>query len=262
MTTTRTNSKTSAKIKWLDSHTAVVDGTTFLVTEVDGEYRGKVSNGERFILVKQGDFLRRSVELYRAKAPRNIIEIGIWQGGSAVFWNLVLRPDRQLVFDLYDRSVEPLHEFVIGPKRHGQMEIRFGVDQSDRRAVSELAADLFGSEPVDIIIDDGAHSYPETRAAFETLFPLLRPGGLYVIEDWAWGHIDAPWIKEFSRDRPALTNLVVELLMMCGSRKGAIDEIIVEPRAVFVTRGSGELKSPFHIARAYYNRGASFRPLI
>ena len=39
-------------------------------------------------------------------------------------------------------------------------------------------------EPLDLVIDDASHLYGPTMASFEVLFPRLRPGGLYVIEDW------------------------------------------------------------------------------
>lgn len=31
-----------------------------------------------------------------------------------------------------------------------------------------------------------SHAYEETKASFEFLFPLLSPGGVYLIEDWSW----------------------------------------------------------------------------
>jgi hypothetical protein len=37
------------------------------------------------------------------------------------------------------------------------------------------------------VLDDASHQYEPTKASFETLFPLLRPGGLYIIKDWSWG---------------------------------------------------------------------------
>lgn len=37
--------------------------------------------------------------------------------------------------------------------------------------------------PVDVIIDDASHLNPLTLKTFEICFPLLAPGGLYVIED-------------------------------------------------------------------------------
>lgn len=35
----------------------------------------------------------------------------------------------------------------------------------------------------DLIIDDGSHVQSDILTSFETLFPLLNPGGIYVIED-------------------------------------------------------------------------------
>lgn len=40
----------------------------------------------------------------------------------------------------------------------------------------------------DIIIDDASHINPLTIRSFEILFPLLKPGGIYVIED-----IESSW---------------------------------------------------------------------
>lgn len=37
--------------------------------------------------------------------------------------------------------------------------------------------------PFDIIIDDGSHIQKHILTSFETLFPLLNPAGIYVIED-------------------------------------------------------------------------------
>lgn len=40
-------------------------------------------------------------------------------------------------------------------------------------------------DPVEIIIDDGSHRSEDCIQSFETLFPMLKPGGIYVIEDLA-----------------------------------------------------------------------------
>ena len=76
----------------------------------------------------------------------------------------------------------------------------------------------FALEGENFVIDDASHTYEETRASFEFLFPLLSPGGIYVIEDWSWAHHpdyqspDAP----FSKGR-ALSNLLFEQIMLLGS---------------------------------------------
>jgi hypothetical protein len=36
---------------------------------------------------------------------------------------------------------------------------------------------------VDIVIDDGSHRAADQRISFDTLFPLLSFGGLYMVED-------------------------------------------------------------------------------
>ena len=67
--------------------------------------------------------------------------------------------------------------------------------------------------------------YALTKKSFEALFPLLRPGGLYIIEDWAWGHwqafqaLDHPWSYEVP-----LTKLIFEIVAAIGSCKTAIIE--------------------------------------
>ena len=36
----------------------------------------------------------------------------------------------------------------------------------------------------DLIVDDARHDGPKTAATFALLWPLVSPGGYYVIEDW------------------------------------------------------------------------------
>ena len=52
----------------------------------------------------------------------------------------------------------------------------------------EILDHEFVDESIDLVIDDASHLYVETKASFEELFPRLRPGGLFIIEDWASGH--------------------------------------------------------------------------
>ena len=39
----------------------------------------------------------------------------------------------------------------------------------------------------DLIVDDASHYGVAVTAAFRNLWPLVRPGGYYVVEDWWWG---------------------------------------------------------------------------
>jgi hypothetical protein len=53
-------------------------------------------------------------------------------------------------------------------------------DQSDPEFLDELGRQL---GPFDIVIDDGSHLNDHVKTSFGSLFPHVRPGGLYVIED-------------------------------------------------------------------------------
>lgn len=53
-------------------------------------------------------------------------------------------------------------------------------DQSNPAFLATMAAEV---GPFDIVIDDGSHLSAHVITSFETLFPLLNPGGIYVIED-------------------------------------------------------------------------------
>lgn len=54
---------------------------------------------------------------------------------------------------------------------------------ADQGKPDELMAIHDAAGPFDIIIDDGSHRQPDILTSFRTLFPVLRPGGIYVIED-------------------------------------------------------------------------------
>ncbi|MFD9963228.1 class I SAM-dependent methyltransferase [Amycolatopsis sp. NPDC058986] len=115
--------------------------------------------------------------------PVRILEIGIggygeteYQGGSLHMWQRYFR--RGLVF-----GVDITEKKVSGPR------IRtFQGDQNDPEFLTGLADEI---GPLDIVIDDGSHVSEHILTSFGTLFPLLKPGGLYVIEDLQtsyWGN--------------------------------------------------------------------------
>lgn len=55
------------------------------------------------------------------------------------------------------------------------------VDQLDRSSLSALRSKLGGE--FDLVIDDGLHSRPANLNTFRALFPAVKPGGWFVIED-------------------------------------------------------------------------------
>ena len=93
------------------------------------------------------------------------------------------------------------------------------------------------------MIDDCSHQYEPTRESFEILFPLLRPGGWYIIEDWAWDlqrpfqDKEHPWGVH-----PALHPLVLDIVRANPSRPDLVRSLRVYPDFVAVERGPGDAR--------------------
>lgn len=115
----------------------------------------------------------------------NIVELGIAYGGSTAFLALAGTPRRFLALDYRSEPVEILEDFLARHELTNEVRTAYGVDQSDVAQLRKLVADTFGSERLDLVVDDASHMYQPTVASFELLFPRLAPGGAFVIEDWA-----------------------------------------------------------------------------
>lgn len=57
----------------------------------------------------------------------------------------------------------------------------FRVDQGDRNQLTDMAEQVEGG--FDVIVDDGSHRADHQQITFGVLFPYLKPGGIYIIED-------------------------------------------------------------------------------
>ncbi len=63
---------------------------------------------------------------------------------------------------------------------------RFTFHRCDMDARANIAAAAAAMPAFDIVIDDASHASHHQQFAFLELFPRLKPGGLYVIEDLRW----------------------------------------------------------------------------
>jgi predicted O-methyltransferase YrrM len=116
--------------------------------------------------------------------PSVIVELGIKRGGSTALLHAAARPELLLAFEL-EPEVPPLLAQYIEERGVGDVvRPHVGVDQADRGRLAAILAEELRGRPVDLVIDDASHLLDETRASFEVLFPLLRAGGIFVIEDW------------------------------------------------------------------------------
>jgi len=167
---------------------------------------------------------------------RNVLEVGIFRGGSAPFLHRFFDAGRVVCIDRAAGPVVPLERYQ---KDHapGVFRVHYGVDQSDRQRLAEiLDSDL--SEPLDLVVDDASHWYEQTKATFEAVLPYLRPKGIYVIEDWSWAHSAAAQDPaHYWASQAALTNLCFELIVAYAAGTGLITSLALTAGLMWVERG-------------------------
>jgi predicted O-methyltransferase YrrM len=252
-------------IEWQSDQDLLVDGTHFFASMSADEYVSRESTADSLVVVKSRQMIEDFVERFARTDVKRIVEIGIFKGGSTALIASLLRPARITALEL---SSEPLPALTAFIEKHALEDVvrpRFGFDQSDSAGLQAVLEADHGDDALDLVIDDASHLYRETRASFEVLFPRLRPGGTYLIEDWSWAHYPELLWQDgggWFHDRPALTNLVVEILMMLGSNKDLAAEIRVLPNTVEIVRGHAEHPGPLRLEETYVNRGLRFRPLL
>ncbi len=142
-------------------------------------------------VAKSRDQVERYLRLQKSMPAEVIVELGIYRGGSTALLHALFQPQRLVAIELASEPAAALSAYI---RRHGLDEVihpHYGINQADRDGVAAVMAAELAGRPVDLVIDDASHLLQETRAAFETLFPRLRPGGLYVIEDWNADHLVA-----------------------------------------------------------------------
>lgn len=189
-------------------------------------------------------------------AGANVFELGIWDGGSAAVWCEMLEPRKLVCVDIRPQPPsDALSDYIRQRNASSRLKTYWGVDQSDKNRLRQIAADEF-DQPLDIVVDDASHLYDQSLASFEALFPLLPPGGLYCIEDWAWSFHpeyhspDHSW----SALRP-LSDLAVLLVEAAGTPTNLIANVKVAAGLVVAERGQMEVDTAEDFAlESYINR--------
>lgn len=103
-------------------------------------------------------------------AAFTLIEVGVYQGGSVRTWEKYLPNARIVGLDINPEC----RRF-----QTDRVAIRIG-DASNPGFLFDVVAE-FG-KPL-VFVDDGSHRWDHQIATLQVMFPILRPGGIYVLED-------------------------------------------------------------------------------
>ncbi len=216
-------------IRWLDDHEFTIGDLRFRCAHDDYSLR---TDERRFILLKDRTVLENYARLLAGIAPRTMLEFGIFQGGSPALFSEWFGLDRFVGIDL-GPPVAAFDEFCRTSETGRNIRSYYGVSQSDRPRVEQIIRTEFAATPLDVVIDDASHHYRFTKRSFEIAFPYLRPGGIYVIEDWGWAHWPA---SRFFMGETALSMLIMELVMLCASRSDLVSELQLFRSAAFIRK--------------------------
>jgi len=228
-----------------------------------------------FALRKQPAIVEKYVELCREFHGANIVELGIALGGSTALIALLAQPQKLVSFELAKDRITALDELAVAKGIQELLRPHYGVDQSDRARLAELVDAEFGDTPLDLVVDDASHMYAETVASFDVLYPRLRPGGLFVIEDWGADQMRAGWLRAVLEDPDAPGHAVLKErfaeavaerkrgagcmplhrmgpeLMELAFETDVVEEIVVDRHWISIRRGSAQLDSAtFRLAGA------------
>lgn len=114
---------------------------------------------------------------FRSQNGLTIVELGVLHGGSLEMWRKYFSSETSRVIGI-DKN--PVAADLAGAD--------FEVFTADQCSVAGLDNLFQKIGPVDVIIDDGAHTNLATVTSLITLWKWIKPGGFYIIEDTHTSH--------------------------------------------------------------------------
>jgi hypothetical protein len=142
-----------------------IDGGTLSL--IHSQKSGKVSNKWSSYIPYYDALLRPWRDL-----PVRLLEIGVQNGGSLETWDAYFQNAEKIIGCDKDHRCGDLK--FESPKINVIIE-----DANSPSGLDRIAANA----PFDIIIDDGSHLSEDILISFFNCFQLLKPGGVYIIED-------------------------------------------------------------------------------
>lgn len=246
-------------LPWRGDHLLDFGGTEIELCMPPDLYERQSKRGH-FVLGKTRWMVEEMMRIIGDREVRSIVDLGVYKGGSVVLYNEIFQPWRLMAVDLNPTPPPSLVEYLESRNPPTGVRLKLGVNQANRLFLKSLVDRTFQNTALDLVVDDAAHLFFESRESFRALFPLLRAGGLYVIEDWAWAH----WAGEFWQEsrggsffsaQPPMSNLLIEIMLLSASCPGIVSKMVVNGTVAYVERGPDHIEGDFELSEHYLNRG-------
>lgn len=246
----------ASTLTWLDKGLRL--GQFTLVEEFGTGIASAAEEYPNFILMKGRDCINGYLEvLPQRDRYDDVLELGIMKGGSCVLFNELLKPARHMAVDISqpESGLPQFTDYVAAQGR--KFHALHRVSQDDDSTIASTYESAFATKAeFDLIVDDASHNYALSLASFNSLFPRMKVGGIYALEDWGWGH----WGGRFQEGEhpeyknPALSNLAVHALLAVTGAGNIVSTVIAKPNTVFVFRGPAPIPENFRIEKAVLMR--------
>jgi hypothetical protein len=119
----------------------------------------------------------------------NVLEIGVHEGGSHKMWE-----------EYFPNAI--IHGMDIKPECKACESERIKIAIADQGNKDQLL-EMGKLGPFDLIVDDGSHLYEHQILTFKVLFPFLKQGGIFIVEDvltsywFNWGYALIPTCVDY-----------------------------------------------------------------
>jgi hypothetical protein len=145
-----------------------------------------------------------------------VCELGVYRGESLRMWQALFPLGQVIGVDISEGAVWP------------PGTVRIVAAQDDPGLPGLLGGQL------NLVVDDASHDGGLTRRSFDLLWPLVAPGGYYVIEDWQVSLSD-----RFGSYGPGMLRCAESFLPLLRDRGGQVDEIRYRYGMIIVHRAAG-----------------------
>ena len=158
--------------------------------------------------------LYQTLLIGKKESAKNVLELGIWNGGSIKMWNDFF--SNAVVHALDIRSADLVWDEI---KNKERIVLYTGVDAYSPEFVQTNFVEK--NVKMDFLLDDGPHSLTSMISFVKLYLPLMADDGIFIIEDVQ----DIKWIQILENEVPDEMKPFVKWYDL-RSVKGRYDDIV------------------------------------
>ena len=183
--------KTNVETKYIDKSNILMRTSSSLesLAGASGSDKARVGNGRGY-----HGYTRYYERIFKAirKSSVRLLEIGVEKGRSMKMWQQYFS-EAEHVYGIGYGNFQETPSQECDSNAATRVNSKTGCtiykgDQSDVKFLNHFIKKTGGN--FDVIIDDGSHVPKHQLVSFETLWPAVKPGGMYIVED-----IETNWWK-------------------------------------------------------------------